>query len=340
LSGTITHLLVPAPDAPVGPTTWFNIIESLLPTPPEPPPLAVDPEPMRVIVPNQPEDSSGLDAMTEMQEAIRLPGQKRARHFMVPLPPGLDPDAPELFGFWTYELRIGHKLIWSTAQARFGRALVIKGLQHPPPALRCTAVRVRPSAAQPPPVLPPRIVVAAPHAIAVFEDKRLTQPGAGDPRTRIWVLLYAQVTQADGASRRNVLLARAPAVAQLDRDNAGNVVAPKTRDVMGVAQFNEQAITQRLTDLALPDNSPLSVIAVELLPSDRLVQQSAQFGDQQVFFTFDQPDAPLGALDAPAFGAFIANVAQPSDPLGAELGSITSRRILRCSPLTPVAPAC
>ena len=42
---------------------------------------------------------------------------------MVPLPPGINPDAPELFGFWTYELRIGHKLIWSTAQARFGRPL-------------------------------------------------------------------------------------------------------------------------------------------------------------------------------------------------------------------------
>lgn len=29
-----------------------------------------------------------------------------------------------------------------------------------------------------------------------------------------------------------------------------------------------------------------------------------------------------------------------SDPLGSELGDISSRRILRCSPLTPVAPAC
>jgi hypothetical protein len=117
-------------------------------------------------------------------------------------------------------------------------------------------------------------------------------------------------------------------------------VALKTRDVMGIAQFNEQAVGQRLADLALPDNAPLSIIAVELLPSDHLVQQSAQFADRQVFYAFDQPDVPLSALDAPAFGAFIANVAQPSDPLGAELGSITSRRILRCSPLTPVAPAC
>jgi hypothetical protein len=174
----------------------------------------------------------------------------------------------------------------------------------------------------------------------VFDDKRLTQPGAGDPRTRIWVLLYAQVTQADGTSRRNVLIARAVAVPQFDHDNAGALIAPKTRDVMGVAQFNEQTVNQRLADLALPENAPLSVIAVELLPSDHLVQQSAQFADRQVFYTFDQPDVPLGAPGSPAVGALIANVAQPSDPLGAELGSITSRRILRCSPLTPVAPAC
>ncbi len=338
LSGLITHLLVPAPDVPVGPTTWFDIIESLLPNPHDPPPLAIDPEPMRVIVPNQPEDSSGLDAMKEMPEAIPLPGQVRATHFMVPLPPGFDPDAPELFGFWTYELRVGHKLIWSTAQARFGRPLVVKGVQHPPPALRCAALRVRPAPNKPP--FPPRIVVTAPHATAVFNDKRLTQPTAGDPRTRIWVLLYAQVTQADGASRRNVLLARAPAVPQVDHDNSGKPVPPKTRDVMSIAQFDEQAVAQRLADLALPANSPLSVITVELLPGDRLVQQNVSFADQQIFFTFDQPDLPLGALDAPAFGAFIANVGTPSDPLGAELGSLASRRILRCSPLTPVTPVC
>lgn len=340
LSGVITHLLVPTPAAPLGPTTWFSIIESLLPTPPAPPPLAVDPEPMRVIVPGQPEDSSGLGAMTEMQEAIPAPGQSRAKHFLVPLPPGLDPDAPELFGFWTYELRIGHKKVWTTAQARFGRALAIKGVQHPAPALRCTAVRVRPAPSPAGPMAPPRIVVAAPHATAVFQDKRLTLPAAGDPRTRIWVLLYAQVTQADGATRRNVLLARAPAIAQVALDDAGKPVPPKTRDVMGLAQFDEQAIGQRLADLALPVASPLSVIAVELLPSDRLTQQSVAFGNQQVFITFDQPDAPFGDLNVGGFGTFVAAPASASDPLGVELGSITSRRILRCSPLTPVSPAC
>src|SRR4029077_8900361 len=140
---------------------------------------------------------------------------------------------------------------------------------------------------------------------AVLEEKRVRQPGAGDPRTRIWVLLYAQVTQADGTSWRNVLIARAVAVPQFDHDNAGALIAPKTRDVMGIAQFSEQAVIQRLADLALPENTPLSVIAVELLPSDHLAQQSAQFGDRQVFYTFDQPDVPLGAPGTPAVGALI-----------------------------------
>ena len=54
--------------------------------------------------------------------------------FAVPLP--VDPSSPELFGFWTYELRVGHtNKVWSTAQGRFGSPLVVNGLQHPPPPL-------------------------------------------------------------------------------------------------------------------------------------------------------------------------------------------------------------
>ncbi|MCA1581627.1 MAG: hypothetical protein LC796_09615 [Acidobacteria bacterium] len=335
LSGTLTHLLVPAPAAPVGPTTWFDMVEALLPTPPEPPALPVDPEPIRVIVPAQPEDSSGLDAMIGMPPAAPPAGEPRPRHFLVPLPPGVDPESPELFGFWTYELRIGHKDIWSTAQARYGRPAIVKGVQHPAPGLRCTAVRVRPAAKQPPPALPPRIVVAAPHATTVFADKRLTDPAAGDPRTRIWVLLYAQVTQADGATSRNVLLARAPAAPRVQREVTGAARAPETRDVTGVAQFQEKEIEQRLAELALPIDSPLSVVAVELLPGDHLIQGSVELGDRQLFYTVDLPDIPAGGA-----AGYLAGYGPPSDPLGAELGGMGSRRILRCSPLTPVAPAC
>jgi hypothetical protein len=334
LSGAITRLLVPAPDTPIGPTTWFDVVESLLPTPPAPPALAIDPEPMRVIVPGQPIDSSGLDAMLEMEASLPGVPAKPSRHFIVPLPPGVAPDAPELFGFWTYELRIGHKAIWSTAQARFGRPLAVNGVQHPAPGLQCSAFRFREADTG-----PRRIVVTAPHATAVFADKRLTDPaGANDPRTRIWVLLYAQVVQADGASRRNVLVARAPAIPTLDAVN-GKLIPPATRDVMSVAQFDELGVEHKLADLALSADAPLSVIAIELLPSDHLVQQTVTLGERQVYFTFDTPDVPAGAQE-PDNLAFVNAARQGSDPLGRELGSITSRRILRCSPLTPVAPAC
>jgi hypothetical protein len=289
---------------------------------------------MRIIVPEQPEDSSGLDAMTEMEAAIPPAPATPTRYYIAPLPPAIAPDAPDLFGFWTYELRVGHNKIWSTAQARFGRPLEVKGVQHPPPGMRCTAFRFREAE-----TAPRRIVAMAPHATAVFQDKRLTDPAGGnDPRTRIWMLLYAQVMQADGATRRNVLIARAPAIPHLDVVN-GKPIPPQTRDVVGVAQFDEPSIEQRLTDLALPTNSPLSVLAVELLPSDHLVQQTVTIGDAQVYLTFDQPD-PFADPQQSSFGGFIAAPPQVSDPLGRDLGKMTSRRILRCSPLTPVAPAC
>ena len=347
LSGAITHLLLPVPELPIGPTTLFDIVEKLLPHPPEPPPLAVDPEPMRIIVPNQPEDSSGLDAMTEMEEGTLQAGDVRSKYFVLPLPPGIEPDAPDLFGFWTYELRVGHKAIWSTAQARFGRPLVVNGVQHPAPTLRCTAFRVKPASPNAP---PERIVVAAPFATAVFNDKRLTLPPM-DPRTRIWVLLYAQVVQADATMRRNVLLGRAPAMPRFDTED-GKVVAPKTRDVTGVAEFRASDVEAALDDLALPRDTPLSVIAVELLPGDSLMQTEISLHDQPVYALFDQPEMPVGSFgaaagvgaavgaDAVTFVGGMAANARIADPLGRQLGDMSSRRILRCSPLTPVAPSC
>jgi hypothetical protein len=329
LSGAITHLLLPVPALPIGPTTLFDIVQQALPNPPAPPPLAIDPEPMRVIVPGQPEDGSGLDAMLAMTEGVPQAGDPRARHFIVPLPPGIDPEAPELFGFWTYELRIGHRLLWSTAQARFGRPLAVNGVQHPAPTLLCSAFR-----AEVPPGGTRRVVVTAPFATAVFADQRLTRIEAGDPRTRLWVLLYAQVRQADGDTSRNLLIARAPASPRFEVDALGKAVAPRTRDLVGVAEFDVSQIEDQLALLALPRETPLSALAVELLPGDRLVQREVAIRDEKVYLVFDQPEVTGASQFA------VVNVGTPSDPLGAELGTITSRRILRCSPLTPVAPAC
>ena len=71
-----------------------------------------------------------------------------------------------------------------------------------------------------------------------------------------------------------------------------------------------------------------------------LIQQSSNFFDHSVFYTIDSPDLPANVSDVPTFGAFTAQAVALSDPLGRELGSMSSRRILRCSPLTPVAAAC
>ena len=55
------------------------------------------------------------------------------KHYLLPIPPGLHSESDELFGFFTYEFRVGHANIWSTAQGRFGRTLRATGIQHPAP---------------------------------------------------------------------------------------------------------------------------------------------------------------------------------------------------------------
>ena len=62
--------------------------------------------------------------------ATVAPPMKFVPVIVTPVPPNVEPDDPELFGFWTYELRVGHNKIWSIAQARFGRPLEVKGKRH------------------------------------------------------------------------------------------------------------------------------------------------------------------------------------------------------------------
>lgn len=336
LSGDITHKLFPIQilGDKFDPRSYA---EHNLPGTPEPvpPQLPIDPEHIRVIVPNQPEDMSGLDAMVEL-----TPDASGTR-FVMPLPPGVAPDAPELFGFWTYEIRIGHKDVWSTAQARFGRPLRIAGVQHPAPTLSCIAHRVvppeGPAAAFEP---PPRIVVTAPYATAVYGDQKLTNAGAGDPRTRIWVMLYAQVMQADSSTWRNVLLGRKFAWPQFAEDPASDVKRTSTRDVLGRAEFEVKAIEQVLSNLALPPDSPLSVLAVELLPGGGITPLIYNFGSGTAVGAADSPEPPPADPFGSAFAGVDFQSAVVSDPLGRDLGTIRSHRILRASPLTPVPPGC
>ena len=261
------------------------------------PPLPIPPEPIRVITPGQTADLAGLEAMTELIPSFDPANPSaKPRHFLMPLPPGITEDALELFGFWTYELRVGHRGLgldnWSTAQARFGRSLRVTGVQHPAPLLTCSVSRT-----------PSAIHVFAPFATPILNG-RTSFPGR--PTTQIWILLYAQVTQADGASQRNILLLTRPAQ-RLHQPPPESVMVPTllTRDTLGAATFtltnnqqlNLDGVAQALADHSLPLDSPLSVLAVELLPTN-------------------------GNFD---------------DPLGDDLGQ---QRILRSSPLTPVPATC
>ena len=312
------RLLASSPD----PLLSDNRLESYVP--PEEPDLNIDPELMRVITPNQSDDLAGLDAMVQLE-----PAGNSDRHFLVPLPPGLHAEAPEMFGFFTYELRVGHATIWSTAQGRFGRALRSTGVQHPAPTLFCTTQRN-----------PKELLAEAPYALAVLNGKNIT---ADPPRTEIWALLYAQVRQADGKDYRNILLDDRK-LALLPRrrgrlvDNNGNlIVALQNRDApaRGATRWAQAEIVAQLRSLGLPKDSPLSVLCVEMLPGLHNLAP-AKTGSGQGFATGNL----AGAVRSERSGAAAAAATAEFDttrPLSDQLGNF---RILRTSPLTPVPDIC
>jgi len=289
--------------------------------PPEETPLAIDPELIRVIAPDATDDGAGLQAMTPMEA-----GGDAGLHFLVPLPPGLNADSPELFGFFTYELRVGHSMIWSTAQGRFGRALRVTGVQHPPPTLFCTCQRSQ-----------TELVVEAPYAQAVLNGKNIT---ADPPRTRIWALLYAQVRQADGKDYRNVLLDdRAlrliPRLRGRHFDLAGHVtVGFQNLDApaRAVTSWSQDEITQLLGELGLPSAAALSVLCVEMMPTLATLRQQAAATNINNDFVAAVRQSRSGAGPAG-----IAEVGEHVRPLSDALGHF---RILRASPLTAVPAVC
>jgi hypothetical protein len=280
------------------------------------PALPIDPEPVRQIFSGQSADYSGLDAMTQMVPASSIGVGSSGTFFLLPLPPGMTAESLELFGFWTYEFRTGHVTKWSTAQGRYGRPLRVTGIQHPSPHLICSVNHHAQG-----------IEATAPYANTVYNGARVYDLLAGDPQTRIWFMLYAQVLQADGASYRNVLLAHELGVTLRNPDSKF-VLNPQhsvNLNPMAGVTFPQVAVEEILVLLGLPISTPLSVLAVELLPGPLRVESTG--GDQP------QPKiaAPLDTAAAPA------SVAPPEDPLGADLGL---RRILRTSPLTAVPAVC
>jgi hypothetical protein len=315
---------------------------------PAEPPLTLDPELMRLIVPGDSDDRSGITAMIQLEKAT-----DSDVHYLLPLPPGIDADSPELFGFWTWELRIGHAGAphdtrwWSTAQARFGRPLRVNGVQHPAPALPCHAGRmhveifegweevfaprlvsaVRAAGAarlafEPEfvPVFeegPEYISVTAPYATPVLNGVPLVSPFSR-PKTTMCFLLYAQVVQADGSSNRNVLLLRRYGT-WVPPDEREHVMRSDTqRDRTSHAMFEVREVEHVLRMLGLPVDSALSVLAVELLPGG------------------------TGRRNLPKKSEFVGfGEDGGQDPLGRDLlPDGRPQRILRVSPLVAVEPEC
>jgi len=293
-------------------------------TPPEEPPLSIDPELIRIIAPDATDDDAGLSAMVRLERA----GNSKV-HFLVPVPPGLNPESPEMFGFFTYELRVGHAYIWSTAQGRFGRALRATGVQHPAPALFCTCKRPQDD-----------LVVEAAYAIAVQNGKNIT---ADPPRTELWALLYAQVHQADGKDFRNILLddrklMLAPRIrGKLENPFGISFVGFENRDApaRGWTRWTRTEIQSALRDLGLPKDAPLSVLCVEMMPTLAALRAPQTKG---VAVDKDSLAANLVA-ERSGYGTSpgVASSAEDVRPLSDALGNF---RILRTSPLTPVPEVC
>ena len=279
------------------------------------PPLAIDPELIRVITHGHGNDNAGIDAMQPMTEETADPSTPLIKvtpvHYLLPLPPGLHSESPELFGFFTYELRVGHtSRIWCTAQGRFGHPTRISSVQHPAPPLKVLSERT-----------PGGLTVTAPHAVAVFNGRNVTSK---PPKTEIWCMLYAQVRQADAKEYRNILLAEARldlvTVKDLDvriflarrfemdartsNSLAVNIDAPQN----GTFTWTEKEIRQLLELFDLAADTPLSVLAVEMMPRY----------DQYILFGDEQPDDAVR-------------------PLSRDLGQY---RILRTSPLVAAPEIC
>jgi hypothetical protein len=303
---------------------------------------------MREIVPGDSDDRAGVDAMTWLE-----PANDSNRHFLLPLPPGVDATDPELFGFYTYELRIGHygkphdTRWWSTAQGRYGRPLRVSGIQHPAPPLQCRAGRVRTgvkalasasasrgdggtvaairSATLTASYVSTDVLVTATYATPVLNGRALVRPFE-TPRTTLCFLLYAQVVQADATMNRNVLLLRR--LATFDpKHPEGKQARLVQRDRIGHTTFTADQIAVALASMGLPPGLPLSALAVELLPGG--------VGN-------DLPDRRRLASGEPAAGQAAATsqaTATQGDPLGSDLLA-RPQRILRVSPLVAVAPAC
>jgi hypothetical protein len=290
------RVLAYAPDPLLAPA-------SSLPDAADEPLLSLPDEKVRIIAPGQSRDDAGLAAMTRLVPSIGSP-----RHFLLPLPDGVDANSLALFGLWTYELRVGHVGEWSTAQARFGRPLRLAGVQHPAPTLFCSAGRVGP------PDHASGVLASAPLATSKTADgKRLNLRGLPG-NTSMYFLLYAQAKQIDGLAWRNILLVTRQGEAAQTHD-----IAPQARDVRAGAFFSDEEIREGLDELLLSSDSRLSVLAVELMPDGRLPPAAPltdDLGSCRILRT--SPLAAVAAICPPQSAPLARTRVHPGLPIAVE----------------------
>ena len=342
----------------------------------EEPPLPVDPEPICVVIDGATNDLAGLTAMQPMEKAT-----DSDLHYLLPLPPGLHANADEMFGLFTYEFRLGHymdlreeleekRMVWTTAQGRFGRRLHATGIQHPAPTLTCTVARDE-----------NKLSVSALYAVAVFDGCNVT---ADPPRTQLWCLLYAQARQADNLDWRNILLddkqldwrveiedasgrnrfliyddvqrrtlknltirnfkddvsyAKSTGIYKLADQTKSNKDAAKR----GTVAWSNGEVSQLLALFGLPTDSPLSVLVVEFLPVINNIYQAVSALDKEnvnasVRSTIAHGEIPSTKMVAERLRQLQTQQdLETRSPASDDLGQ---RRILRTSPLTEVPFVC
>lgn len=282
-------------------------------------PFGLNEEKIRKIIPGMENDFSGVGLMQEL-----IPeSEDNPKRFLLPLPEGLHSDSDELFGFFTYEVRVGHKKEnWSTAQARYGRLLRVNGVQHPAPELVCNAYRSNEPNDK-------SIILTANHANAVLKGENIT---AFPPNTNIWYLMYTQVMQADGKSFRNILVDSGPMFykPKLKTDETGNTYFIREEgDRPGVAKVSVYQIAAKLEQLGLPRTNSLSVIAVEMFPIDN----EWQFVHPKLRSAHKGRDA----IDLEFINEYERKTVEWANPLTDLLGFY---RIYRSSRLVPVTDVC
>lgn len=273
----------------------------------------INEEKIREIIPDMHDDLAGIGVMQEL-----IPEeQENAIRYLLPLPPGLHAASDELFGFFTYEIRVGHrKEVWSTAQARYGRSLKVNGVQHPAPELFCHAVRSEVSS----PLGKNKYVeLSASHASAVLNGKNVT---AFPPNTSLWYSLYTQVMQADGESFRNILIDSGPMPyrPKKSKQNDGAYIKENGHR-LGTAKLLVQEIGDKLEALGLPRSNSISAIAVEVFPMDNKWQLEKN---------------PKRGSEATYIEEYLAKRSQ-LNPLTDLLGK---HRIYRSSKLTSITEVC